>query len=193
MAFNFFAMVSRMKYITRWALMRNTRTENVCEHSHDVAVLSHALAVLSNKRFGGSVDVGKCVLLALYHDMPEILTGDLPAPVKYHNPAIRDAYKHVERVSGEKLLSMLPLDLRGEYGPLLLPDENWPEERRIIKAADKIAALIKCIEEQGQGNKEFEKARRSTEKAVRDMKLPAADCFLDEFLPSYELTLDEQD
>lgn len=193
MGFHFFAMMSRMKYITRWALMRNTRTENISEHTHDVAVLSHALAVLTNRRFGGRVDVGRCVLLALYHDTPEILTGDMPTPVKYYNPEIREAYKQVERVSGEKLLSMLPSDLRGEYEPLIVPDGRWEDEHKIVRAADKLSALIKCIEEQGQGNHEFEKARRSTEKAVRQMKLPAADCFLEEFLPSYELTLDEQE
>ena len=189
---SFFAMLSRMKHINRWALMRNTRTENVCEHSHDVAVLTHALAVLTNRRFGGRVDVGRCALLALYHDAPEILTGDLPTPVKYYNPAIREAYRQVEAVSEKKLLSMLPEDLREEYAPLLLSDGQWTEERRLVKAADKIAALIKCVEELEQGNREFEQARKSTEEAIRAMKLPAADCFLEEFLPAYHLTLDEQ-
>ncbi|MDD2417951.1 MAG: 5'-deoxynucleotidase [Oscillospiraceae bacterium] len=193
MGFHFFAMLSRMKYITRWALMRNTRTENISEHTNDVAVLSHALAVLTNQRFGGNVDVGKCVLIALYHDAPEILTGDMPTPVKYYNPSIQEAYKQVERVSSEKLLSMLPQDLHDEYEPLIIDDGSWQEERSIVRAADKLSALIKCIEEQRQGNHEFDKARRSTEKAVRNMKLPAADCFLEEFLPSYKLTLDEQE
>ncbi|MDD2363119.1 MAG: 5'-deoxynucleotidase [Oscillospiraceae bacterium] len=193
MGFYFFAMLSRMKYITRWALMRNIRTENISEHTNDVAVLSHALAVLTNRRFGGNVDVTKCVLIALYHDAPEILTGDMPTPVKYYNSSIREAYKQVEKVSGEKLLSMLPQDLVDEYEPLIIDDGRWQEERLIVRAADKLSALIKCIEEQSQGNHEFDKARRSNEKAVRDMKLPAADCFLEEFLPSYKLTLDEQD
>jgi 5'-deoxynucleotidase len=193
MGFHFFAMISRMKYINRWSLMRNVRTENICEHSHDVAVLAHALAVITNKRFGGNVDAGRCVLLALYHDMPEILIGDLPAPVKYYNPEIRDAYKHIERVSGEKLLTMLPEDMREEYRPLLTPGGEYPEEQKIVRAADKLSALIKCIEEERQGNSEFEKAKRATEKAVRDLNLPAADFFVKEYLPSYFLTLDEQD
>ena len=185
---NFYAVLSRMKYITRWALMRNTRQENICEHSYDVAVLAHALAVLTNRRFGGRVDEGRCVLLALYHDAPEILTGDMPTPVKYDNPAIRDAYKQVEAVSAGKLLSMLQED----YGPLFFAGDGWEQEKRLVKAADKLSALIKCVEELGQGNREFLSARRSTEQAIRAMGLPAADCFLEEFLPAYELTLDEQ-
>lgn len=193
MGFHFFAVLSRMKYITRWSLMRNTRIENLSEHSHDVAVLAHALAVLTNKRFGGNLDVGRCISLALYHDTPEILTGDMPTPVKYFNPELREAYRRVETVSGKKLLSMLPQDMRDEYAPLLIPDDRWSDERKIVRAADKLSALIKCIEERGQGNREFDRALRSTEKAVRDMKLPAADMFLEEFLPSYSLTLDEQD
>lgn len=195
MSRNFFAILSRMKYITRWALMRNTRQENICEHSQDVAVLAHGLAVLTNRRFGGRVDEGRCVLLALYHDAPEIFTGDLPTPVKYYNPAIRDAYRQVESVSAHKLLSMLPEDLQPDYRELLLPEEaetRYPEEHRLVKAADKLSALIKCVEELKQGNREFEQARRATEDAIRRMGIPAADCFLEEFLPAFELTLDEQ-
>ncbi len=188
---SFFAMLSRMKYINRWALMRNTRAENVCEHSHDVAVLAHVLALLHNNRFGGNADVQACVMISLYHDVPEILTGDMPTPVKYDNPAIRDAYKQVETVSANKLLSLLPEDLEAEYRGWLLPDDRYPTEQTIVKAADKLAALIKCMEEVKQGNREFEKARVSTERALRRMQLPAVDCFLEEFLPSYELTLDE--
>lgn len=188
---SFFAMLSRMKHINRWALMRNVRTENICEHSYDVAVLAHALALLTNRRFGGQVDPGRCVLYALYHDAPEILTGDLPTPVKYYNPAIRQAYRQVETVSEEKLLSMLPEDLRDDYRPLLC-GEGTPEEKRLVKAADKLAALIKCVEELEQGNREFVQARRSTEEALRAMRIPAVDCFIDEFLPAYRLTLDEQ-
>lgn len=195
MGWNFFAILSRMKYITRWALMRNTRQENICEHSQDVAVLAHGLAVLTNRRFGGRVDEGRCVLLALYHDAPEIFTGDLPTPVKYYNPAIRDAYRQVESVSANKLLSMLPDDLRQDYQSLLLPQEaetGYPEEYRLVKAADKLSALIKCVEELKQGNREFQQARRATEESIRQMHIPAADCFLEEFLPAFELTLDEQ-
>ncbi len=193
MSRNFFAILSRMKYITRWALMRNTRAENICEHSQDVAVLAHALAVLTNRRFAGHVDEGRCVLLAMYHDVPEILTGDLPTPVKYYNPAIRDAYRQVETVAADKLLGMLPEDIQADYRPLLQPDNEWQEERRLVKAADKLAALIKCVEELRQGNMEFAKARKATEEAIRALHIPAADCFLEEFLPAFELTLDEQD
>lgn len=191
MEYPFYAMLSRMKYIERWSLMRNTREENICEHSHEVAVLVHALALLHNRRYGGHADPGRCALLALYHDAPEILTGDLPTPVKYDNPAIRDAYRQVESVAADRLLSMLPADLREDYAPLLRESEGTEEERRLVKAADKLSALIKCVEELKQGNREFARARAATEQAVRAMKLPAADCFLDEFLPAYELTLDE--
>lgn len=193
MSRNFYAVLSRMKYITRWALMRNTRSENICEHSQDVAVLAHALALLTNRRFGGAVDVGQCVLIALYHDAPEIFTGDLPTPVKYYNPAIREAYKQVETVAADKLLHMLPEDLRPDYEALLCPGEEWGEEKRLVKAADKLAALIKCVEEEKQGNAEFARARTAAEAAIREMGLPAADCFLEEFLPAFALTLDEQD
>lgn len=188
---HFFAMLSRMKYIFRWSLMRNTRVENICEHSQDVAVIAHAIALLHNKRFGGAVNVERCVLLAMYHDVPEILTGDLPTPVKYDNPDIRDAYREVERMSAERLLKQLPKDLEDEYRQFLLPQDTDSTERRIVKAADKIAALIKCIEELKAGNNEFRQARQATEAAIRSMELPAADCFLEQFLPSFELTLDE--
>lgn len=187
----FYAMLSRMKYILRWSLMRNTRSENVCEHSYDVAVIAHALALMTNRRFGGTVDVGKCVSMALYHDAPEILTGDLPTPVKYYNPSIRDAYKQVEDISTGELLSLLPDDLREDYRPLLQTDEQ-SIEYRLVKAADKISALIKCVEEVKAGNTEFSKARESTEAAIKRMELPAAECFLQECLPAFSLTLDEQ-
>ncbi|MBE6768509.1 MAG: 5'-deoxynucleotidase [Ruminococcaceae bacterium] len=187
----FYAVLARMKYISRWALMRNTRAESVHEHSFDVALLAHALAELHNRRFGGQVNVEQCVLQAMYHDAPEIFTGDMPTPVKYDNEDIRRAYRQVEQLSAEKLLGMLPDDLQEVYRPLLLPDET-SEEARIVKAADKISALLKCVEELGQGNREFASARRTLEAAIRGMKLPAADCFLEEFLPAFELTLDEQ-
>lgn len=188
----FYAVLARMKYIQRWALMRNTRQETVLEHSYDVVVLAHALAELTNRRFGGTVDVGQCVLLAAYHDAPEIFTGDMPTPVKYDNDAIRDAYRQVEELSAERLLRKLPEDLQAAYRPLFFPEDRWVEERRLVKAADKLSALLKCVEELGQGNREFVSARRTLEAAVREMHLPAADCFLEEFLPAFELTLDEQ-
>ncbi|MBR5134774.1 MAG: 5'-deoxynucleotidase [Clostridia bacterium] len=189
---HFFAMLSRMKYIFRWSLMRNTRTENICEHTQEVMVIAHALALLHNKRFGGSVNVERCVLLSMYHDVTEILTGDLPTPVKYNDKAIRDEYRRIERLSAERLLSQLPPDLEEEYRPLLLMQNADEEERKIVKAADKLSALIKCIEEFKAGNNEFREARVATEKSLREMNFPAVQSFMDEFLPSYELTLDEQ-
>lgn len=192
MEHSFFAMLSRMKNIPRWALMRNTRQENISEHSHEVAVLAHALALLTNAHYGGQVDPAVCVLLAVYHDVPEILTGDMPTPVKYATPAIREAYRQVEQAACNRLLSCLPEELRGEYRPLLTETAGTPEERRIVKAADKLSALIKCVEETGQGNREFAAARRATEKAIRAMQLPAADEFLKNYLPAYDLPLDEQ-
>lgn len=189
MSYPFYAMLSRMKNISRWALMHNTRTENICEHSQEVAVLAHALGLLQNRRFGGKVNVERCVLIALYHDATEILTGDMPTPVKYDNPAIREAYKQVEAVAADKLLSLLPPELEPDYRTLFLPSDS--EEQRIVKAADKLSALIKCVEEIKQGNREFSKALKSTEAAVRALNLPAADYFLKECLPAYKLTLDE--
>lgn len=189
--YSFFAMVSRMKNINRWALMRNTKTENICEHSHDVAVLVHALATLHNRRFGGQVNAERCVLMALYHDTTEILTGDMPTPVKYDNPAIQTAYKELETVAANKLLSKLPNDLQDEYRALLLPEDETGDEYRLLKAADRLAALIKCIEEVKQGNREFETARMSLTASMKELRMPAVDAFMEEFLPAYEKTLDE--
>lgn len=192
MAYSFFAMLSRMKNIHRWALMRNTRSENICEHSHEVAVIAHALALITNRHYGGNVDAQKCVMLAVYHDVPEILTGDMPTPVKYYNPAIREAYRQVEQSACDKLVEMLPADLQGEYDALIRPQDADSEELRLVKAADKISALIKCIEETSQGNREFLSARRATQEAIRKMGIPAADEFLEQYIPAYELTLDDQ-
>lgn len=188
----FYGALMRMKYITRWALMRNTRAENICEHSYDVAALTHALALLENTRFGGTVDVEKAVMIALYHDVPEILTGDMPTPVKYVNPALRDAYKQVEKSATDSILGLLPDDLREEYAQLFVPDERYEEECRLVKAADKLSALIKCEEELRQGNMEFQNAKETTEKSLHDMHMPCVECFLREFLPPCRLTLDEQ-
>ncbi len=192
MAYSFFAMLSRMKNIHRWALMRNTRQENICEHSHEVAVLAHALALLTNRHHNGNADPAKCVMLALYHDVPEIITGDMPTPVKYHNPIIRDAYREVESAACDTLVSKLPDDLRADYLALLSGDDASELERRIVKAADKLSALIKCVEELAQGNREFASARRATERSIRELELPAANEFLDLYLPAYELPLDDQ-
>ena len=192
MAYSFFAMLSRMKNIRRWALMRNTRSENICEHSHEVAVIAHALALITTRHYGGNVDAEKCVMLAVYHDVPEILTGDMPTPVKYYNPAIREAYRQVEQSACDKLVEMLPDDLRDEYDTLIRPQDKDSEEMKLVKAADKLSALIKCIEETSQGNREFASARRATEEAIRAMDNPAANEFLENYIPAYELTLDDQ-
>lgn len=192
MAYSFFAMLSRMKNIRRWALMRNTRSENICEHSYEVAVIAHALALITNRHYGGQVDAQKCVMLAVYHDVPEILTGDMPTPVKYYNPAIREAYKQVEISACDKLLGMLPDDLKADYQSFIRPQDETSEEMRLVKAADKLSALVKCIEETSQGNREFASARRATEQAIRVMEIPAANEFLEQYIPAYELTLDDQ-
>lgn len=191
MSGNFFALTSRMKYINRWGLMRNSRSENIAEHSLEVAIITHLLCELRNRRFGGNIDVSKAVMTAVYHDVPEIITGDLPTPVKYYDPDIRDAYKRVEHAAVDKLLSGIPEDLRGDYAPLF-DESSDPEITQIVKAADKISALIKCIEERRSGNSDFAEAERSTLEAIQKMRLPEADAFIAEFLPSYHLTLDEQ-
>ena len=186
---HFFALISRMKYIYRWALMRNTRAENLSEHSKDVAMFAHALALLGNRRFGRAYNADRAAVLGLYHDACEILTGDMPTPVKYYNPGIRAAYKQVEGAALAKILDALPADLKPDYQPILTCDDS--ELKVLVKAADKIAAYIKCVEERKTGNKEFDKASEATLKAIRDMSLPEADCFVDEFVPGYALTLDE--
>ena len=190
MASNFFALISRMRYIGRWGLMRNTFQENVQEHSHMVAVLSHALAVIGREVYGGTLDPEHAAALALYHDASEILTGDLPTPVKYYNPGIRDAYKAVEEVSARRLLSMLPEALRPAYEGLLLEDPEDPYYP-LVKAADKLSAYIKCVEELKAGNGEFRQAARQTWQALQELALPEVDYFLEHFMPGFELTLDE--
>lgn len=186
---HFFAYISRMRFIQRWALMRNTAPENVQEHSHQVAVLAHALAVIRNEKFGGRLDPGAVAVAALYHDASEILTGDMPTPIKYDNPAIRNAYKDVEAVAEGKLLHMLPPELQGVYGPILTQSD--PEVRQVVKAADKLSAYLKCLEELKAGNTEFRKAKEQTYAALLQNPLPALRCFMEEFLPGFELTLDE--
>ena len=186
---HFFAYISRMRFIQRWALMRNTAPENVQEHSHQVAVLAHALAVIRNEKFGGRLDPGAVAVAALYHDASEILTGDMPTPIKYDNPDIQSAYKQVEAVAEQKLLNMLPEDLRPAYNEVpTIPD---PEIRALVKAADKLSAYLKCVEELKAGNSEFKKAKEQTWAALQDNPLPALQCFMEEFLPGFELTLDE--
>lgn len=189
MQYRFFAMLSRMRYISRWALMRNTFEENVQEHSHMVAVLAHALALIQRDILGQPADPDRCATAALFHDAPEILTGDLPTPIKYYNPEIKNAYKQVEAVSCEKLLALLPDELTESYRPLLT--ESEPDVAVIVKAADKLSAYIKCIEELKAGNSEFSSAAKQTKQALEEMRLPCLDYFMEHFLESFKLTLDE--
>ena len=186
---HFFAYISRMRFIQRWALMRNTAPENVQEHSHQVAVLAHALAVIRKEKFGGAIDPGQVAVAALYHDASEILTGDMPTPIKYDNPAIQHAYKEVEAVAEKKLLHMLPQELQSVYAPILTPAD--PEIESLVKAADKLSAYIKCVEELKAGNTEFREAAAQTRKALEGYGLPEVAYFLDTFMDSFSLTLDE--
>lgn len=192
MANSFFAMHSRMKYINRWALMRNTANENISQHSNDVAAIAHALAVIKNIRFDGNVNAERAAFLGLYHDMPEIITGDMPTPVKYHSKQMREEFLKVEDMACEKLLSMLPDDMKAYYEAAFFPAKQDEYLWKLVKAADKISALIKCIEEKNAGNREFEKAYLSTEAAIKAMAMPEADVFLEEFIPAFHLSLDEQ-
>lgn len=189
MQHRFFALISRMRYIGRWGLMRNTFQENIQEHSHMVAVLAHGLAVIDRDILGNPADPDRCAAAALFHDASEILTGDLPTPIKYYNASIKSAYKEVEAISCEKLLSMLPEEVRGTYAPLL--HESEEDIRRIVKAADKLSAYIKCVEELKAGNTEFESAAKQTEAALKEMALPCLDWFMAHCLDSFRLNLDE--
>ena len=191
MSHPFFAYIARMRYIVRWGLMRNTMQENIQEHSHMVAVLAHALAVIRRDKFGGTVDPGRVAAVALYHDAPEILTGDLPTPVKYFSAEISEAYKAVEAASCQSLLDLLPADLREDYAPYLLPAGAYARYLPYLKAADRFSALVKCMEETRQGNFEFRRAAAQTREAISAMALPEADCFLRDFIPAFEKTLDE--
>lgn len=190
--YNFFAFLSRMKHITRWGLMRNTDIENIQEHSLQVAMIAHCLAVISNIFFGNSINTEKVAVLAIYHDSNETLTGDMPTPIKYFNPSIREAYKDLENISKEKLLSMLPAEMVPVYRDILFYDESSPEGK-IVKAADRICAYIKCIEEEKAGNREFKKAAEATLKKIQEMKMPEVEYFFKYFIPGFKLTLDELD
>lgn len=188
---SFFAMVNRMKYIDRWALMNNSTKENIAEHSHSVAVIAHALALIGNKKFGKNYDAQRVAVLALYHDTTEVITGDMPTPVKYYNDDIKNVYKDIERIAGDRLLSMLPEEFREDYDPFFEHREDDRELWALVKAADKISALIKCIEEDRMGNREFEKALEAQKKIIDDINLDEVKYFRDNFLQSYYLTLDE--
>ena len=190
MANEFYALLGRMRYITRWGLMRNTFSENIQEHSHQVAVLAHALALIRRDILHlPGPDPDKCAVAALYHDASEILTGDLPTPIKYYNPEIKTAYKQVERIAGNRLLDMLPPQLRQSYAPLVLEED--PQVTPIVKAADKLSAYIKCIEEQKAGNTEFDSAAQLSMEAMRAMDMPELTWFIEECLGNFSLNLDQ--
>lgn len=188
---DFCAMMSRMKYIDRWALMRNSCTENICEHSLEVAMIAHMLCIIGNKRFGKNLDASKAALIGMYHDTTEIITGDMPTPVKYYNETIQTVFHKIEDAAAETLLSMLPEDLREEFYSLYFKQEEDAYLWKLVKAADKFSALIKCMEEKKAGNKEFDSAFKSTKASIIAMELPEADCFMEEFIPAYNKNLDE--
>ncbi len=187
MSSRFFGFLSRMKYIDRWGLMRSTIKENVAEHSLQVAWVAHALAVIENKFFGGRHDVCRIGMIGAYHETGEVITGDMPTPIKYFSPEISTAYKKVERIAEKRILATLPEELYEDFAPLVQPSE---EEKRIVKYADKLTAYIKCVEETTCNNSEFSEALRSTESELRGFKSPAVDYFMDEFVGAYKLTLD---
>ena len=188
---HFFAMLSRMKYINRWGLMRNTRSENISEHSLEVAYIAHALGVINNEIFGGNLPAERLAILEMYHDVTEIITGDMPTPVKYYSPVIRNAYSEVEHVAKDEMLSGLPEIMRKHYDKVLLETDEEEELWKYVKGADKMSALIKCIEEQQMGNQDFADAAESIELTLRNMHIPEVDYFMEEFLPAYRLTLDK--
>ena len=187
---DFFALISRMRYISRWGLMRSSIPENVQEHSHMVAVLAHALGVIRRDVFGEPCDAGALTAAALYHDAPEILTGDMPTPIKYHSAKISGAYREVEDIAADKLVNMLPVELRGEFSPLI-SGEVGDGLKPLLKCADRLSAYIKCVEERKAGNLEFLSAERQTLERIRSLRLKEADYFLDNFMPAFEKNLDE--
>lgn len=184
----FFAFMSRMRFIDRWSLMRNTFRENNAEHSLMTAFIAHGLAVIENEKFGGSFDACKIGMIGAYHEASEVITGDMPTPIKYFSPEMRDAYKSVESVARETILSTLPEEFRGEYDGVI---NATPEEYHLVKYADKLTAYIKCVEETANGNSEFKKAAKSIEKELRAYKSKSVDYFLDTFVPPFALTLDD--
>lgn len=190
--FKFFAFLDRMKHIKRWSLMRSVREENIMEHTQQVAIIAHALALINNKILGNSVDEFKTVMLAQYHEVGEVITGDLPTPIKYFNPEIKTAYKDLEREACERMIGMLPEELKGEYKKYIFPDEDC-EEYKIVKCADRLSAYLKCVEELKAGNSEFKKAKASIEKELISLNRADVDYYLKEFAPAYKLTLDELD
>lgn len=190
---HFFAMLSRMKYISRWGLMNNTKSENISEHSLQVAMFAHILALIHNKNTNDNLNPERAALLGIYHDASEIITGDMPTPVKYYNPDIIAAYKIVEETADKKLISMLPAEFQEEFTDIICHESETDKVLyKYVKAADKLSALVKCIEEIRMGNDEFRQAKEATEKSIRAMNIPEAELFMEKFLPSFSLTLDEQ-
>ena len=187
---DFYAYLDRMKFIRRWQLMRCTRDENIMEHSESVALFTHALAAIRNRVFGGNVDEGKAVLYAVYHETAEVMTGDLPTPVKYYNRGIHGAYKDLEKLACEKIVDTLPAEVKDGIAPYVFADED-SEEYKIVKAADRLSAYVKCLEELRGGNSEFLKAKSSIEADLHARNMPEVEYFFDKFVPGFELTLDE--
>ncbi|MFA0469696.1 5'-deoxynucleotidase [Vibrio sp. 10N.222.51.E8] len=188
---HFFAHLARMKLIQRWPLMRSVSSENISEHSLQVAFVAHALALIKNKKFDGQLNPEHIALLGMYHDTSEVLTGDLPTPVKYYNPDIAQEYKKIEAAAEQRLLSMLPEEFRYDFAPFLISGTASKEEQSIVKQADTICAYLKCLEELSAGNHEYEQAKRRLEETLEQRKSPEMDYFLTTFAPSFELSLDE--
>ena len=188
----FFALVFRQKYIQRWGLMRNALPESLAQHSSECALITHALAVIGNKLFGRSYDTGKAVTLALYHDVPEVFTGDMPTPIKYANPVIRSEFKEIEEESAGELLAKLPEEIRDEYYALFHEENEDKELHKLVKAADRLCAYIKCAEEEKFHNTEFSSARIGIEKKLKESEMPEVKYFIERFLPAFTMTLDEQ-
>ncbi|WOO35106.1 5'-deoxynucleotidase [Anaerocolumna sp. AGMB13020] len=188
---NFYAMMSRMKYIERWALMRNSRPENVSEHTLEVSILAHALAVIGNKRLNKNLNGERAALIALFHDSTEIITGDMPTPIKYYNGNIQGAFKEIEAEAARRLLSMLPEDFKEDYEPIFFPKQEEEYIWKLVKAADKLSALIKCIQEEKAGNTEFSSAKESITEAIKELQVEEAEIFMGEFITSYYKNLDE--
>lgn len=190
MRYDFYAYMDRMKYIKRWQLMRSTREENIMEHSQNVTLLAHALAVIHNEEFGGCADILKTVLYAVYHETSEVMTGDLPTPIKYYNKSLHGAYKELEKSACEKIVSTLPKNMQGAIAPFVLADED-SVEYKLVKAADRLAAYVKCLEELKSGNSEFTKAKKSIEEDLHARNMPEVEYFFEHFIEAYSLTLDE--
>ncbi|MGL5759688.1 5'-deoxynucleotidase [Plesiomonas sp.] len=188
---HFFAYLSRMKLINRWPLMRNIRAENISEHSLQVAFVAHALALIKNKKFGGNVNPERIALIAMFHDASEVLTGDLPTPIKYHNPEIAREYKKIEKIAENRLIDMLPEEFQEDYRPLINSDEHKPEEQLLVKQADSLCAYLKCIEELEAGNNEFKLAKKRLKKTLKERHSEEMDYFMTVFVPSFHLSLDE--